>query len=162
MVRLLRILCVTSIAILLTISLLLVNKTITIFDWITYSKITFSALIYSLVYLLLDDKRKTLEGKISQTTAFVGILILILSIFVPSINLYWNIASGALILSFILILFSRISEKNNSLKYFFYSAFNIPLGIILNVENTMFYAIAGVVLSLLSVTSIFYSLKNKN
>lgn len=159
MVRLLRILCVTSIAVLLSISFLLVNKTLTLFDWITYSKITVSVLLYSLIYLLLDDKRKTLVGKICQTSSFVGLSILVLSVFSPSFNLYWNIAFGAFILSFMLLLFSNISEKNNSLKYVFYSAFIIPLGIILSLENTMFYVIAGVVLSLLSVTSIFYSLK---
>lgn len=159
MVRLLRIICVISIATLLTISLLLVNKIINIFDWITFSKITFSVLLYSLIYLLLDNKRTSLAGKISQISTFIGLSILVLSIFFTSFNVYWNIAFGLFILSFILILFSRISEKNNSLKYFFYSAFNIPLGIILSVENTLFYVFAGIILTLLSVTSIFYQLK---
>ncbi len=159
MVRLLRILCVTSIAILITISLLLVNKTISIFDWITYLKITFSILIYSLIYLLLDDKRKSLVGKISQTSALIGISILVISIFAPSLNLYWNIAFGAFILSFILILFSRISNQNKSLKALFYSAFILPLGIVLGVENGFFFIVAGVVLTLLSFTSILFSLK---
>jgi hypothetical protein len=159
MVRLLRIICVISIATLLTISLLLVNKIINIFDWITFSKITFSVLLYSLIYLLLDNKRTSLVGKISQISTFIGLSILVLSIFFTSFNVYWNIAFGLFILSFILILFSRISEKNNSLKYFFYSAFNIPLGIILSVENTLFYVFAGIILTLLSVTSIFYQLK---
>lgn len=159
MVRLLRILCVSSIATLLIISLLMFNKTINLFDWITYTKVTFSVLVYSLVYLLLDKKRKSIIGKIALTSTTFGAMILLLSLVIQSLNLYWNIAFGAFILSFILLLFSKTSNANKALKPIFYVAFIIPIGILLGIENGLFYTISGIVLTLISVTSVIYSLK---
>ena len=162
MIRLLRILCVTSIAALMTLLVLLINNTLNIFEWILYTKISISALIFSLIYLLLDDKRVSLIGKTSLFISITGVSLLILSINLSFLNNYWNISFGLIILSFMLVLYSKFKLHSIAEKSIFYSSFLIPVGIIFAVENSLFYIISLTILILLSLTTIVFVFKGKS
>lgn len=162
MVRIIRIFCVSSIAFFLTFSLLFINKTIHLSTWISCSKVFISGIIFSLVYLLFDANRKNILGKIGITSTLIGVTILLFSLFTPLLHMFWNVAFGLFLLSFILILFSRISNKNYVIKYLFFGSLNIPLGICLGKESVLFYSISSVLLLLLTVYSLFSTLRHPN
>ena len=161
MIRFLRIVCVTCITVIMTLVLLLIKNSISLFEWINYTKIGMSGLIISLIYLLLDKKRNTLIGKTSLSAALLSSTLLLSSILVISLNNYWNITFGLIIFSFTLVLFSKYQLKNIAEKSIFYSAFLIPIGIICSIENRLFYMISTIVLIILSVTALVFSFKRK-
>lgn len=162
LVRLLRILCVTSIAALMTFLVSLINNTLNIFEWLSFSKISISVLIFSLIYLLLDDKRSSLIGILALNFSIIGISLLILSINLSFLNNYWNISFGLIILSFMLVLYSKFKLHSITEKSIFYSSFLIPVGIIFAVENSLFYIISLAILILLSLTTIVFVFKGKS
>lgn len=162
MVRFLRIVCVSVIALIITCTLLLIQNSINLFEWITFSKMGVSLLVFSLIYLLLDDQRKSIIGKISLISSILASSILILSIVITSLNNYWNVIFGLIIFSFILVLYSKIKNKTITEKTIFLSSILIPIGIILNVENTIFYTFSGIILILLSGISLILAIKKNN
>ena len=159
MIRLFRIACVVTITLILGTTFLMINKSIDLFNWINYSKLLFSILISTLIYLLLDQKRNSLIGKISLLLAISGSVLLILSASILPLNNTWNIVFSLYISSFILLLHCNNNLKSKALNRLFYFSLIIPIGITIGLNQSMFYSISGVILSILSVTAIYLNLK---
>jgi hypothetical protein len=159
MIRLFRIACVVTITLILGTTFLMINKSIDLFNWINYSKLLFSILISTLIYLLLDQKRNSLIGKISLLLAISGSVLLILSSSLLPLNNTWNIVFSLYISSFILLLYCNNNLNSKALKGLFYFSLIIPIGITIGLNQSMFYSISGVILSILSGTTIYLNLK---
>jgi hypothetical protein len=159
MIRFLRILCVSSIAVFCCFVLLATNQNIDVFTWILASKLTLSSLFISLVFLLLDNKRKSYIGKTTILFTSIAVVLLILSIQIIPLNTTWNYIVALLITSFILIIYSQSRLQNLAQKSIYYGALLIPVGIIFKVELSLFYVLSGVVLTIMSIHSVFTSLK---
>ena len=129
--------------------------------WINYFKIAFSALIFSLVYLLLDTKRTELLGKITLSSTLTGATITILSIKFSNLNNALQIPTALFIISFIGVIYSKIEFVSKSSKMFFLSIYLLPVGILLKLSNATFYTIGMLLLLLISSMVIYQTIKKK-
>ena len=161
MVRILRILSVVSITFLLLITILTFQKSMHFLAWINYFKIAFSALIFSLVYLLLDTKRTELLGKITLSSTLTGATITILSIKFSNLNNALQIPTALFIISFIGVIYSKIEFVSKSSKMFFLSIYLLPVGILLKLSNATFYTIGMLLLLLISSVVVYQTIKKK-
>jgi hypothetical protein len=161
MVRLLRIFCVITITFILLATTLTFLKSIHFIDWINYFKIAFSLLIFSLVYLLLDTKRTEVTGKLAIFSAIIGFIITILSVKWSYLNNLIHIPISLYLISFILIIYSKLHHTKKGIQFLFLSILLLPLGILLQISNTTFYLFSITLLVIITSMVIYQTMFKK-
>ncbi len=161
MVRILRIFCVITITFILLTTTLTFLKIIHFIDWINYFKIAISLLIFSLVYLLLDTKRRELIGKLAISSTVIGVFFSTLSITWSYLNSLIHIPISLYLISFILIIYSKLHHTKKVIQFLFLSILLLPLGILLQMSNTLFYLFSSVLLIVITCIVIYQTMAKK-